>query len=203
MVLLYNILIKTTQSRKECRRGKLVYMGHEQKKSWKQKKLILFFIGIVRLCWYWTRGSQLDVPNFSRNIYGLDPRVEGRPSAIAMSGGLLTVGCILGLLLLKIYADSKLRPWKYLQAAANLEFDRRIFGLHQIAVLAFPSWLAFFASVMWSIIFSLALNSVKIITGALIGILCSGIVGRGHSFPYRLGLLAILVVLKEVWFFYT
>jgi fucose permease len=74
-----------------------------------------------------------------------------------------------------------------------------LFGSAQVAVLAFPL-VGFFASVMWSVIFSLALNSVKENHCALSGILCSGIVG-GAIIPLIVGALGDLVGLKGGMFF--
>lgn len=53
----------------------------------------------------------------------------------------------------------------------------------------------FFASVMWSIVFSLALNSLKSNHGAFSGILCSGILG-GAVVPLIVGVLGDLVGLR-------
>jgi fucose permease len=156
----------------------------------KNKKVILFFMGLFAYV-----GTEQGVANwmsqFLSEYHGLDPRVEGA-SAIAMFWGLLTVGCILGLLLLK-FMDSKL-VLKIFAAAAILSLTAGLFGSAQIAVLAFPL-VGFFASVMWSIIFSLALNSVKDNHGALSGILCSGIVG-GAIVPLIVGAIGDLVGLK-------
>ena len=64
----------------------------------------------------------------------------------------------------------------------------------KVALIAFPL-LGFFISVMWSIIFSLALNSVKIHHGSLSGILCTGIAG-GAVIPLIIGLIGEETSLK-------
>ena len=69
-----------------------------------------------------------------------------------------------------------------------------IFGSSEVALLAFPM-LGFFISVMWSIIFSLGLNSVKSHHGSLSGILCTGIAG-GAIMPLIVGFIGDLVGLK-------
>jgi fucose permease len=53
----------------------------------------------------------------------------------------------------------------------------------------------FFASVMWSVIFSLALNSLKSNHGAFSGILCSGIIG-GAIVPLIVGVLSDYIGLR-------
>jgi FHS family L-fucose permease-like MFS transporter len=62
-----------------------------------------------------------------------------------------------------------------------------LFGSADAALLAFPVT-GFFLSVMFSIIFSLALNSVSQHHGALSGILCTGILG-GAVIPLLVGML--------------
>ncbi|ASO03653.1 MFS transporter [Arenibacter algicola] len=161
----------------------------------KNKKVILFFMGLFAYV-----GTEQGVANwmsqFLSEYHGLDPRIEGA-NAISLFWGLLTVGCILGLLLLK-FMDSKL-VLKIFSGAAILGLTAALFGPAHIAVLAFPL-VGFFASVMWSVIFSLALNSVKKNHGALSGILCSGIVG-GAIVPLIVGALGDLVGLKGGMFF--
>lgn len=160
------------------------------KKLLKNKNVILFFMGLFAYV-----GTEQGVANwmsqFLSEYHGLDPRVEGA-SAIALFWGLLTVGCIVGLFLLK-FMDSKL-VLKIFTGAAILSLTAALFGSAQIALLAFPL-VGFFASVMWSIIFSLALNSVKHNHGALSGILCSGIVG-GAIVPLIVGAIGDLIGLK-------
>src|SRR6202011_3843707 len=60
-------------------------------------------------------------------------------------------------------------------------------GPPDVALLAFPAT-GFFLSVMWSIIFSFALNSVSRHHGAFSGILCTGILG-GAVVPLLVGAL--------------
>ena len=62
-----------------------------------------------------------------------------------------------------------------------------LFGPAQASLYAFPA-LGFCLSVMWSIVFSLALNSLPRHHGAFSGILCTGIVG-GAVVPLLVGWL--------------
>jgi MFS transporter, FHS family, L-fucose permease len=69
-----------------------------------------------------------------------------------------------------------------------------LFGPADVALLAFPAT-GFFLSVMWSIIFSLALNSVSRHHGAFSGILCTGILG-GALVPLMVGMLGDRIGLR-------
>ena len=74
-----------------------------------------------------------------------------------------------------------------------------LFGAREVAIYAFPIT-GFFASVMWSIIVSLALNSVPNHHGTFSGILCTGIAG-GALVPLVIGGLAELVGLRLAMLF--
>jgi fucose permease len=76
-----------------------------------------------------------------------------------------------------------------------------------VALYAFPL-VGFFASVMWSVIFSLALNSVKKHHGSFSGILCTAIIGGavvplvigwlGDLFGLRFGMIFLYVTLGYI-----
>jgi fucose permease len=68
-----------------------------------------------------------------------------------------------------------------------------------VALVAFPLT-GFFASVMYPVIFSLALNSVPKHHGTFAGILCTGIAG-GALVPLLVGGLAELIGLRYAMFF--
>jgi len=80
------------------------------------------------------------------------------------------------------------------------------FGPAPVSLVAFPAS-GFFLSVMFSIVFSLGLNSVRDNHGALSGILCTGILG-GAVIPLLVGALgdhlglrfALLVVFVTLGF---
>ena len=74
-----------------------------------------------------------------------------------------------------------------------------LFGPTQLTLYAFPIT-GFFASVMWSIVVSLGLNSVANHHGTFSGILCTGIVG-GAIVPLIIGGLAELVGLRFAMLF--
>ncbi len=156
----------------------------------KNKKVILFFVGIFAYV-----GTEQGIANwisqFLYEYHEFSPRIEGA-NAISLFWGLLTVGCVLGLILLK-FLDSKLLL-KLFSAAAIIGLTAALFGPANVSLWAFPL-IGFFASIMWSVIFSLALNSVKDNHGAFSGILCSGIIG-GAVVPLIIGGLGDLIGLK-------
>jgi fucose permease len=74
-----------------------------------------------------------------------------------------------------------------------------LLGTASIALIAFPM-IGFSISVMWSIIFSLGLNSIKTHHGSLSGILCTGIAG-GAILPFIVGIIGEVTSLKTALFF--
>ncbi len=138
----------------------------------RQKKVILFFLGIF--CYVGTeQGIANWISEFLRTYHGLTPEIEGA-RAVGLFWGLMTIGCILGLFLLKVM-DSKI-VLRLFTAAALIILTFTLFGGVRFAIFGFPA-LGFCLSVMYAIIFSLALNSVSKSHGSFSGILCTGIAG--------------------------
>jgi len=159
-------------------------------KLFKNKTVILFFIGIFAYV-----GTEQGVANwisqFLYEYHGFEPQEQGA-DAIAWFWGLLTIGCFLGMGLLKIM-DSKL-VLRIFTILAMIALTVSLLGPAKVALWGFPM-VGFFLSVMWSIIFSLALNSVKEHHGSFSGILCSGIIG-GAVVPLIVGNLSDLIGLR-------
>jgi fucose permease len=132
----------------------------------------LYFVAIF--CYV---GSEQGVANwiskFLATYHGFDPQVEGA-RAVALFWGLMTAGCLLGLLLLKLF-DSR-RVLIGFSVAAIGTLAAALVGPARVSYYAFML-VGFCLSVMWSVIFSLALNSVPRHHGSFSGILCTGIVG--------------------------
>lgn len=128
---------------------------------------------------------------FLSTYHNVDPQTAGA-TAVSWFWGLLTVGTVLGLILLK-FVDSR-RVLILFTAAAMVSLTAALFGSAGVALWAFPM-VGFFASVMWSIIISLALNSMKDNHGAFSGILVTGICG-GAIIPLVIGWLGDLFTLK-------
>lgn len=138
----------------------------------RQKKVILFFFGIF--CYVGTeQGIANWISEFLRTYHGLTPEIEGA-RAVGLFWGMMTVGCFLGLFLLKVM-DSKL-ILRIFTVAALVILTFTLFGSVRFALFGFPA-LGFCLSVMYAIIFSLALNSVSKSHGSFSGILCTGIAG--------------------------
>ncbi len=98
---------------------------------------------------------------------------------------MLTVGSLIGLLLLKLFDSKKVLLMS--SFATIILLLSALYGPAKWALVGFPA-IGFSISVMWSIIFSLGLNSVKHHHGALSGILCTGIAG-GAIWPLIVGFL--------------
>ena len=132
----------------------------------------LFFFGIFAYV-----GTEQGVANwvsrFLQVYHGLDPQVEGART-VSYFWGLMTAGCLLGLLLLKLL-DAR-RVLVGFTAAAMVSLAVALAGPTSVSRIAFMA-VGFFLSVMWSVVFSLALNSVAEHHGSFSGILCTGIVG--------------------------
>jgi FHS family L-fucose permease-like MFS transporter len=150
----------------------------------------LFFLGIFMYV-----GTEQGVANwiskFLETYHGYEPVAEGK-TAVSLFWGLMTAGCFLGLILLKLF-DSR-RVLIGFSAAAMLALALALFGPARVSLWAFPT-IGFCVSVMWPIIFSLALNSVDRHHGAFSGILVTGIVG-GALLPPVVGALGDVVGLR-------
>jgi FHS family L-fucose permease-like MFS transporter len=148
-----------------------------------QRPVQLFFLGIVAYV-----GTEQSLANWMSQFLGsyhhFSPIQEGA-HAVGLFWGLMSIGCVLGLLLLKLL-DAKVVLAGF-TVLALVFVGLALFGSAQVSLLAFPAT-GFFLSVMFSIIFSLALNSVSEYHGALSGILCTGILG-GAVVPLLVGML--------------
>ena len=156
----------------------------------RQKLVILYFLGIFAYV-----GTEQGLANWMSKYlavyHGFDPLLSGA-DAVSSFWGLLTAGCLLGLILLKFFDSRKVLIW--FSAAAIIALTIALFGTAKMAAIGLPAT-GFFLSVMWSIIFSLALNSIDKYHGSFSGILCTGIVG-GAFVPLIVGGLGDLFGLK-------
>jgi MFS transporter, FHS family, L-fucose permease len=121
---------------------------------------------------------------FLSTYHQFSPEREGA-HAISWFWGLMSIGCLVGLVLLRLW-DAKLVLRVFTTLALGC-VGLALFGSAGVSLRAFPA-IGFFLSVMWSIIFSLALNSLRAHHGAFSGILCTGIVG-GAIVPWLIGVL--------------
>jgi FHS family L-fucose permease-like MFS transporter len=121
----------------------------------------------------------------SKSLYEFhrfDPHTTGA-TAISWFWGLLTAGCSIGMLLLKVFDSRKVLIGACVGALFCL--SAALFGPARVSLVAFPA-VGLFASVMWPIIISLALNSVAEHHGSFSGILSTAIVG-GAVVPVIIG----------------
>ncbi|MFZ4414172.1 MAG: MFS transporter [Bacteroidales bacterium] len=156
----------------------------------RNKQVILFFVGIFAYV-----GTEQGIANwaskFLQTYHGIDPATKGA-DVISYFWGLLTLGCLLGLVLLKLIDSRKVLIVFAIGAIISLAFA--LFGTAEIAIYAFPVS-GFFLSVMWGVIFSLGLNSVAMHHGTYSGILCTAILG-GAVVPLLIGGIADLIGLR-------
>jgi len=147
----------------------------------KKPVVILYFIGI--LCYV---GTEQGVANWiSQFLYAYqhyDPQITGAKT-VAYFWGSMTAGGLLGLVLLKVMDSRKVLIAFTILAIICLSVG--LFANGGIVLIAFPL-VGFFASVMYPVIFSLALNSLKEHHGAFSGILLTGVIG-GAIIPLIIG----------------
>lgn len=164
-------------------------------KLFKNKQIQLFFLGMV--CYV---GAEQGIANWISqflNVYhGIDPKVLGA-ATISDFWGLMTLGGIIGLVLLKLF-DSR---WVLItfSGLAMIYLILALFGPAKIALICFPLT-GFFLSVMYPILFSLTLNSFADHHGSISGILVTGIIG-GAILPLIIGWLGDAVGLRSAMCF--
>jgi FHS family L-fucose permease-like MFS transporter len=156
----------------------------------RQKPVLLFFLGIFAYV-----GTEQGIANwiseFLRTYHGFRPEAEGAKT-VGLFWGMMTVGCVLGMGLLKVM-DSKI-VLRIFTSAALVILTIALFGKAELAMFGFAA-LGFCLSVMYAIIFSLALNSISKFHGSFAGILCTAIAG-GAIFSLLIGQLKDLVGLQ-------
>lgn len=171
----------------------------------KQKKVILYLFGIMAYV-----GTEQGLANwmskFLTTYHGFSSADEGA-SAIAWFWGLMSIGCLLGLVILRL-VDSKL-VLKVFSVLAMAAVAVALFGSAKMSLLAFPAT-GFFISLMYSVIFSLALNSENSHHGSFSGILCTGIFGGalvpliigwvGDQIGLRLAMLFLYITLGYIFY---
>ena len=194
-VLMLLLISRVTFPKVDLKDDEKVDLGSSLKVLMSQRKVWLFFVGVF--CYV---GSEQGIANwvskFLQEYHGADPATTGA-QVISYFWGLLTVGCLLGLLLLKLMDAKHVLMLFTLGAIAALIVGLTAEGT--LVLIAF-AMTGFFLSVMWSIIISLSLNSVSIAHGTFAGLLCSGIIG-GAVVPLLIGALADGIGLRAAMFF--
>jgi MFS transporter, FHS family, L-fucose permease len=158
------------------------------------RRVLLFFLGIFAYVGT-EQGVSFWISKFLKTYHGYDPQTVGA-HRVAWFWLLMTIGGVLGLVLLK-FIDSR-KVLLGFTAAALVCLTLALFGPGPLALVMFPL-MGFTASVMWPIIFSLALNSVESHHGSFSGILCTGIIG-GALIPPVIGFLGGFFGLRQGMF---
>jgi FHS family L-fucose permease-like MFS transporter len=164
------------------------------KALFKNKVVILYFLGIFAYVGT-EQGVSFWISKFLSTYHGYDPQTVGA-GRVSLFWLLMTIGGILGLLLLK-FLDSR-KVLLGFTAAALVFLTLALFGPGPLALVMFPL-MGFAASVMWPVIFSLALNSLESHHGSFSGILCTGIIG-GALMPLLIGRLGDAFGLRQGMF---
>jgi MFS transporter, FHS family, L-fucose permease len=164
------------------------------KALFKNRTVVLFFLGIMAYVGT-EQGVSFWISKFLKTYHGYDPQTVGA-HRVALFWLLMTLGGVLGLVLLKVLDSRKVLVG--FTAAALVFLTLALFGPAPVALIMFPL-MGFAASVMWPVIFSLALNSVSSHHGSFSGILCTGIIG-GALLPPVIGFLGGLVGLRQGMF---
>lgn len=150
----------------------------------RNRAVVLYFLMIFAYVGC-EQGTSVWMSQFLSTYHGFNPDVQGA-TAVSRFWGLMTIGCLGGMLLLKLF-DSR-RVLIGCASGAIVMLSLALFGPAHVSLLAFPA-VGLFASIMWPTIVSLALNSVPSHHGPFAGILCTGIMG-GAVFPFLIGQLA-------------
>ena len=164
-------------------------------KLFKNKHIRLFFLAMI--CYV---GAEQGIANWISqflNVYhGINPKVLGA-ATISDFWGLMTLGGIIGLVLLRFF-DSR---WILITFSgfAMICLIIALFSTAKLALIAFPLT-GFFLSVMYPILFSLTLNSFTEDHGSISGILVTGIIG-GAILPLIVGWLGDAVGLRSAMCF--
>ncbi|MBS0380321.1 MAG: MFS transporter [Proteobacteria bacterium] len=149
----------------------------------RDRSVWLYFLAIIAYVGC-EQGTADWMSPFLERYHQVDPHTGGA-DAVAYFWGLMTVGCLLGMALLKLFDSRRVLVGFAIGALCTL--SAALFGPAEVSRLAFPC-VGFFASIMWPTIVSLGLNSVPRHHGPLAGILCSGIMG-GALVPFIIGWL--------------
>jgi len=122
------------------------------------------------------------ISKFLYTYHGFNPQTTGA-DAVSWFWGLLTAGCVAGMLLLKFFDSRKVLVGGAVGSLCCL--TAALLGPARVSLLAFPA-IGLFTSVLWPIIISLALNSVTEHHGSFSGILSTALMG-GAIIPVVIG----------------
>lgn len=186
LVIFYFKSLPFIQLKREERAGTLaIYRG-----LWRKRMVKLYFLGMVSYVGI-EQGVSNWISTFLEMEYRLNPEFEGAET-IMYYWGMMSVGALVGLILLRL-VDQRV-VLKYSSICTIITLVLALFGRKDIALICFPL-VGFFISCMYSIVFSLALNSTDENHGAFSGIICTGIFG-GSLIPLMVGAIGDIFELK-------
>jgi len=164
----------------------------------RKKIVLLFFLGIF--CYVGTeQGLSSWMSQFLMVYHHVDPHVTGA-AAVSRFWGLMTIGGLVGLPLMKIWDSRKVLIVFTFLALVCLSFS--LYGSDRVSLICFPL-MGFFASIMYPVIISLALNSVSEHHGSFAGILMTAIIG-GAVVPLLIGTVGDHIGLRAgMWLLYV
>ena len=164
-----------------------MYLGLLKKKVvWLYFFAMLAYVGCEQ-------GTADWISQFLSQYHGYDPHTAGA-AAVSWFWGLMTAGCLVGMLLLKIFDSRKVLIGASIGALLCL--SAALFGPAEAAHIALPA-IGLFASVMWPIVISLALNSVAEHHGSFAGILGTGMGIGGAVVPVIIGRIGDHIGLRK------
>jgi fucose permease len=175
------------------------YTTEESAGSWEMylslaRKKVVWMYFISMLAYVGCEQGTADwISKFLSQYHGFDPHTTGA-DAVSWFWGLMTAGCLVGMLLLKIFDSRKVLIGASIGALVCL--SAALFGPAEVSRLAFPA-IGLFASVMWPIVISLALNSVAEHHGSFAGILGTGMGIGGAVVPVIIGRIGDHVGLRS------
>lgn len=169
----------------------------------KNKYVILYFLGIFAYVGS-EQGISYWMSKFLKIYHDVNPDVAGA-DAVSYFWGLMTIGGMLGLVLMKLYDSKPILRWFTILAMICVAIG--LFADVQTSLWSFPMS-GFFLSVMFPVIVSLGLNSVPKHHGSFAGILMTGIAGGAivqlligaisDAVSLRVGMLFIFVTLGYI-----
>ena len=156
----------------------------------KNKYVLLYFIGIFMYVGS-EQGISYWLSKFLNQYHGINPDLAGA-DAVSYFWGLMAVGGMLGLILMKLFDSKQVLRWFTILAIICVAAG--LFGSAEVALWALPIS-GFFLSVMYPTVVSLGLNSVEKHHGSFAGILMTGIAG-GAIVQILIGAISDIVSLR-------
>lgn len=154
-------------------------------------RLVWFYFGGVFAYVSTEQSISIFMSTFLERYHNIDPRTVGAET-VSHFWLLMTIGCGIGAILLKLVDSRRILVISGICAVICLGIA--LMGSTILSLYAFPA-IGLFSSIMYPIIFSLALNSIESNHGAFAGILCTAICG-GAIGPYLISIISDVLSLR-------